>query len=252
MMSDLSDMSRFGDPVSLRTLLSAGVGEVGSSASGGAAEAGVPDHFLLVGFGAIFLPILAVRRGRGERAAMPEVAGGVSFAITLVLVYSFALPAIGISSLRSFPALLPLCAVLIVAGVRWASGESRMAMWVYGATLLFYFVSGALEDRRSVAELNMEGERERAVGTLLRAHGVAPGGGGVIMTKTRHSSLRRQGTRRSRCRRTGCMAARAAADLLRVTHVVIDTDRPPGSMEEVRSALKPADVPRFRGHTCCC
>ncbi len=246
-MSDLSDMSRFGEPVTWRRLLSYGVGHLILLRVETLAVLVYRIVFLLIGFAAIFLPLLAIRREREGRAAMPEIAGGASFAVTLVLVYSLVLPAIGISSLRSFCALLPLCAVLIVAGVRAVAGSRRVAGWLLGATLLFYFLGGAMEDRRSVPELNAEAATDEGVAALLHARGAEPGGGSLVMTGDPAQFSETTDYGAIPLPENGPAAARQAADLLGATHVLIDTDKLPGTLEEIRSALEPAEVSAVPG-----
>ncbi len=134
-MNDLSDMSKYGEPATLHRMLSVGVGRLVKMRVAAFPLIVYRILFLLIGFAAIFLPVLGMRRERGERAPTPEFAGGIAFAITLVLVYSFVLPAIGsFSALRSFGALLPLSAVLIIAGIRWVVSSSRTAMWLATAS----------------------------------------------------------------------------------------------------------------------
>ncbi len=242
-MTDLSDMSRYNEPATLHRLLSVGLGRLIKIRVAAFPLIVYRIVFLLIGFAAIFLPVLAIRRERGERAAMPEIAGGAAFAITLIPVYSFVLPAIGtFSALRSFGALLPLSAALAIAGIRWLANSSRTAAWVAGASVLFYFIAGTMEDRRTVPEMNELGSKARLVAAFLSAHGADPERGSLIMTGDPAQFSETTAYAAMPLPENGLLAARKAADQLGATHVLLDTDKLKGTMDEVRSALDPAEI----------
>lgn len=242
-LNDLSDLSRFNEPVTLHSLLAVGAGRLIKVRVAAFPLIVYRIIFLMIGFAAIFIPALALRRERAERWPRPEIAGGAAFAITLVLVYSFVLPAVGsFSALRTFGALLPLSAVLIVLGIRSVASSSRTAAWVATATVLFYFVAGTMEDRRTVPEMNEMGSKDRLVAAFLAAHGADPARGSLIMTYDPAQFSETTAYPAMPLPENGLMAARQAADALGATHVLIDTDKLKGTMAEVRSTLEPVDM----------
>lgn len=242
-MNDLSDMSKYNEPATLHSMLSVGVSKLIKMRVAALPLIVYRIIFLMIGFAAIFIAALALRRERGERAAAPEFVGGAAFAITLVLVYSLVLPAIGsFSALRTFGALLPLSAVLIVAGMRWVANSSRTATWLAVASVLFYFVAGTMEDRRTVPEMNEIGSKDRLVASFLAAHGADPGRGSLIMTGDPAQFSETTNYPAMPLPENGLAAARQAADALGATHVLIDTDKLKGTMADVRSALEPVDI----------
>lgn len=242
-LNDLSDMSKYNEPVSLHSMLSAGVSKLIKMRVAAFPQIVYRIVFLMLGFAAIFITALGVRRGRGERAVVPEIAGGAAFAITLVLVYSFVLPAIGsFSALRSFGALLPLSAVLIMVGVRWVAASGRTAAWMAAASVLFYFIAGTMDDRRTVPYMNEIGSNDRLVASFLGAHGADPGHGTLIMTGDPAQFSETTAYAAIPLPENGLLAARQAADALGVTHVLIDVDKLKGTMAEVRATLEPTDL----------
>lgn len=242
-MNDLSDMSKYGEPATLHSFLSVGLAKLIKLRVAAFPLIVYRIVFLLLGSGAIFLPALLLRRERGERAATPELAGGAAFAITLVLVYSFVLPAIGsFSALRSFGALLPLSAVLMIAGIRWVASSSRPAVWLAAASVLFYFIAGTMEDRRTVPLMNELASQDHLVAAFLAAHGADPEGGSLIMTRDPAQFSETTAYPAMPLPENGLAAARQAADALGATHVLIDTDKLKGTMEELRSTLEPTGI----------
>lgn len=237
-MYELTDMSSYGKPVTLASYLALGAGRLIRVRAAALPLMLYRIAFLLLGFACIFLPALALRREKRE-TAVPEVAGGAAFAVTLLLVYSLLLPAIQISILRSFCALLPLCAVLIVVAIRQMVPDRRTAAGLTVATVLFYFVSGTMEDRRTVPEQNQIAEREQVLAASLLAHGAAPGEGTLVMTADPAQFSETTAYAAVPLPENGLPAARQAADALQATHVLIDTDKLQGTMEEVRSTLEP-------------
>ncbi len=242
-MTDLADMSRYNQPVSLHSFLSAGVGRLIKMRVAAFPLIVYRIIFLLIGFAAIFLPLLGLRGKGEERAPTPELAGGATFAIVIVLVYSFVLPAIGsFSALRTFGGLLPLSAVLAVAGMRWVAQASRTAAWLAAASVLFYFTAGVMEDRRTVPEMNELGSKDRLVAAFLLAHGAYPERGSLIMTGDPAQFSETTSYPAMPLPENGLGAARLAADALGATHVLLDSDHLQGTMAEVRSTLEPAEV----------
>jgi len=242
-MNDLSDLSKYNESATLHSMLSVGVSRLVNMRIAAFPLIVYRIIFLMIGFAAIFISALALRREREDRPAIPEFVGGAAFAITLVLVYSFVLPAIGtFSALRTFGALLPLSAVLIVAGVRWVAGSSRMAAFLVTASVLFYFVAGTMEDRRTVPEMNEIGSKDRLVASFLASRGVAPSGDRLIMTGDPAQFSETTAYAAIPLPENGLVAARQAADDLGATHVLIDTDKLKGTMAEVRSTLDATDL----------
>ncbi len=242
-LTDLSDMIRYGEPVSLHSMLASGMGRLIKMRVAAFPLIVYRIVFVLVGFAAIFLPLLALRRDRGERAPMPELAGALTFAVTIVLVYSFVLPAIGsFSALRSFGGLLPLTAVLAIAGIRWVAQWSRAAAWLAVASVLFYFIAGVMEDRRTVPEMNELGSKDRLVAAFLLDHGARPDRGSLIMTGDPAQFSETTSYPAMPLPENGLAAARKAADDLGATHILLDTDHLSGTMAEVRSTLEPTEL----------
>ncbi len=242
-MNDLSDMSKYNQPATLQSFLSVGVARLIKIRVAAFPLIVHRVVFLLIGFAAIFLPVLALRRERDEGASAPEFAGGAAFAVTVILVYSFVLPAIGsFSALRSFGALLPLCAVLAIAGIRRISDSSRTAAWVAGASVLFYFIAGTMEDRRTVPEMNAIGDKDRLVAAFLSAHGAGPEAGSVVMTGDPAQFSETTSYAAVPLPENGLAAARQAADQFGAGYVLVDTDKLKGTLDEVRSTLEPTDM----------
>ena len=242
-LNDLSDLSKYNEPATLHSFLAVGLGRILKLRAAALPLIVYRIVFLLIGFAAIFLPVLALRRPGGERAPAPEFAGGAAFAVTLVLVYSLVLPAIGsFSALRSFGALLPLTAALAIAGIRAIAGWSRAAAWIAASSILFYAIAGTMEDRRTVPEMNALGSKDRLVAQFLRAHGADPEAGSLIMTGDPAQFSETTAYPAIPLPENGFQAARQAADAFGVTHVLIDTDKLKETVEEARGALEAADV----------
>ena len=243
-INNLSDMSRYNEPATLHSLLAVGIGRLIKTRVAAFPLIVYRIVFILVGFAAIFVPALALRREQAdERARSPEFAGGAAFAITLVLVYSFVLPAIGsFSALRAFGALLPLTAVLAVAGIRWVAGSRRSAGWIAASSVMFYFVAGTMEDRRAVPEMNELGSKDRMVAAFLRARGAEPEQGSLIMTPDPAQFSETTAYPAVPLPENGLAAAREAADAFGVTHVLLDTDKLHGTVGASRSTLAATDA----------
>ncbi len=247
-LTDLGDMSRYSEPATLGRMLSMGMAKLIKIRVAALPLILYRIVFLMLGFGAIFLAALGWRRDRGRRdggeaVAMPEIAGGAAFGATVVLVYSLILPAIGsFSALRSFGALLPLLAVLIVTGMRRSAGSGEMAASVAAATMLFYLVAGTMEDRRTVAEMNEIGSKDRRVAAFLTAHQAEPGGASLVMTRDSAQFSQTTSYWTMPFPENGLAAVRKAAEALRATHVLIDTDEVKSTPDEVRAALDPVEM----------
>ena len=249
-LSDLQSMSSYGTPATLQSYLALGAGRLIRMRAEALPLIVYRVVFLLIGFGIIFLLLYGLPKGkdRTRDAAGPEIAGGVTFAITLLLVYGLVLPAIEMSALRSFCGLLPLCAVLMVSGIREMVPLRKAARWLTAATMLFYFVDGTMEDRRTVPQMNQLGDRYRALAASLLAHGANPAVGSRVMTEDPAQFSETTSYAAIPLPENGLMAVRRAAEDFRVTHVLIDPDDlptmeegRPGTMAEVRSKLAPAE-----------
>jgi hypothetical protein len=182
-LTNLSDLTADGAPVTLHTMLAHGATSLVKLRVATLPQMLYRMVWVMVGFGAIFVPILALRRSDGSKASLPELAGGLSFLATIAGVYGLVIPAVGgFSALRSFSGLLPLTAVLIVAGIGWVSRESAPARVLVAGVFMFYLLMGIMGNRRGVEEMDQAGDAVRAVGAALAAEGVAPGGDAVVMT----------------------------------------------------------------------
>jgi hypothetical protein len=207
--------------------------------------------FLYIGFAIVFLAGLALRRGTRttEELPLPEFAGGLSFALTLLGVYGLVLPAIGgFSALRSFTGLLPLAAVLIVVGIYRATDSSTMARGLVSAVILFYLTTGTMEDRREQAGLNQTGDQDRLVATYLSAHG-GMAARSLIMTNDAAQFSQTTGYAAVPVPNNGLPAIQKAIQDFRPSYVLLNTEGMPGSETVVQSMLQPAGMARIPGTT---
>jgi hypothetical protein len=181
-LNDLSDLSAYGPPVTLHTMLAHGIGALVKLRVAVLPQIVYRLVWLVVGFGAIFVPILAMRRGAGERPALPELTGGLSFLFTVVAVYGLVLPAVGqFSALRSFMGLLPLIAVLMVAGMVALGGSPGVRRTLFGGAFVFYLLAGLMANRRGMATMAKDVTRLHSIALALEGEGIRPGSGAVVM-----------------------------------------------------------------------
>ncbi len=179
-LTDLSELSAYGAPATLHTLLAHGPAAFLKLRLATLPQMLYRIVWVIVGFGAIFLPILALRRSPKPR--LPELTGGLAFLATILFVYGLILPAIGaFSALRSFTGLLPLTAVLIVAAIRSLDAGSATHRTLFAAVFTFYLLTGIMANRRAIADLDRSGDTLRRIASALRAEGLQPASPAVIM-----------------------------------------------------------------------
>jgi len=182
-VTDVSELTNYGSPLTLHTMLAKGVRQLIVLRAAALPMIAYRIVFLLVGCGAIFLPALWAARSDRERLALPEMTGGLAFAFALLGVYGLVLPGIGtFSALRSFTGLLPLTAVLIAVAIGWVSNNERISRRIAATVFLFYLVSGVLDDRRDLSDMNGIGDRDRRAGAFIQSRTKALPQGVVVMT----------------------------------------------------------------------
>ena len=181
-LSDLTELSAYGAPATLHTLLAQGPAAIIKIRVATVTQMLYRMIWVLVGFGAIFAPLLILRRNSGERHTLPELAGPLSFLVTVVGVYGLVLPAIGgFSALRSFTGLLPLAAVLIVAGIVALDAAPRVRLTLCSSVFVYYLLAGVMANRRGAEEMEKAGDDVRNVASALRSQGIYPQSGALIM-----------------------------------------------------------------------
>jgi hypothetical protein len=249
-LNDLSDFSSYGAPVSLHTMLSHGVKHLIGTRIAAGAFILYRVLALVLGYTAlIFLPPLwtgrrrtSVRCGADEigPARLPELAGGIAFGITVLLIYSLALPAVGVfSALRTSTALLPLvCVVVIVAIVRVARTR-QLAATLAATVIAVYLVSGIMDDRREIAPMNAIGDAIRAQARTLSAMGAQPYGGAVIMTPDPVQFSVTTGYFAVPLPGNGLDAITEEALALHATDAILDGEHLPGTPDVVAQRLHP-------------
>jgi hypothetical protein len=182
-VTDISELTNYGYSLNLHSMLTKGIRALISVRAAALPMIVYRILFLLIGCGAIFLPALAVRRSGGQRSALPEMSGGIAFAVALIAVYGLVLPGIGtFSALRSFTGLLPLTAVLITIAIGWVANDGAVRRRIVATVFLFYLIAGLMEDRRDLSDMNAIGDRDRQVAAFIEARGESAATGSVIMT----------------------------------------------------------------------
>jgi hypothetical protein len=244
-LNDLSDFSNYGAPVNLHTMLSHGLKHLVAMRISAGAFIVYRVLALVLGYAAlVFLPALAVRRDPPEtQPELPELAGPVSFGATVLVVYSLALPAVGVfSALRSSTALLPVVSVLVVIAILRTARTSRLAWTLTCTVIVVYFVAGVMDDRRAIDPMNAMGDADRAQARTLAAMGASPGGGAVVMTPdpvqfsvtTGYSAIPMPGN--------GLDAITNEALDLHASHAILDGEHLPGSPAAVNQKLHPVQI----------
>jgi hypothetical protein len=252
-LNDLSDFSNYGVPVSLHTMLSHGVKHLVVMRVSAGAFIVYRVLALVLGYAAlVFLPALAVRNG-GQTAAdpaMPEFAGPVAFGATVLVVYSLALPAVGVfSALRSSTALLPVVSVAVVIAILRITRTPRLA-WVVTCTVIaIYLVSGVMDDRRSIGPMNSIGDADRAQAKALAAMGALPREGTIVMTPDPVQFSVTTGYPAIPMPGNGLQAITNEALDLHASHAILDGEHLPGSSAEVDQKLHPVQTRTVPGES---
>jgi hypothetical protein len=262
-LNDLSDLMLYKSPLNLHTMLAPGIGKLIKLRAVAVPMIAYRIVFILLGYGAVFLPALAtVRRGSTpgrNHPALPELTGSLTYLFVLIAVYGIALPAIGtFSALRSFTGLLPISAVLIVAAVRWTVvalspppeperplASLRPATLLLLSLFLFYYTSGVMQDRRTADGFSQIVDHDRRIASYLAATGATPTNGALIMTADSAAfSVTTSYPTIPIPNDNLAMMAQAAHDLS-ATHIVIDEDNVTAPEQEIRAILHPTALERI-------
>jgi hypothetical protein len=242
-LTSLSDLLHYNQPSTLHTMLAVGMVALVKLRVATFSLIVYRLAFVEIGFAVVFLFALSLPRREKERPSYPELAGGMSFGLTVVAVYGLVIPAVGISSsLRSFVAALPLISVLIVLSVYRAT-SAEIARRLMIGVLLFYAIEGAMDDRRNVTNRNRQGEQDRLVASYLAEHGVMPGRGSLIMTADAAQFSETTGYSAIPLPSNGVPATQQAVHDLEPTEILLDEGDGPISGEmQMRYALNPVSV----------
>ncbi len=242
-LNNLSELLQYNRPSTLHTMLAAGMGALVKLRVATLSLIVYRLAFVEIGFGLVFLIALSLRGREETGPSLSELAGGLSFGMTVVGVYGLVIPAVGISSsLRSFVAVLPLIAVLIVWSVYRAT-SAEIAGKLMVAVFLFYAIQGVMDDRRTLASRNQRGDEDRRVAAYLAQQGVMPGQGSLIMTADAAQFSETTGYAAIPLPSNGVPAAQQAVHDLRPTEILLDAGDGPGSTEtQMREAVRPVRV----------
>lgn len=248
-IDDLSDFSNYGAPVSVHTMFGHGLKHLLVLRLSSAAFIIYRVLALVLGYTAlVFLPTLwtskaagvPAKRDPGGQPALPEWAGGLAFAITLLIVYSLVLPAIGVfSALRSSTGLLPLLSVTVLVAILRLARERTTATTLAGAVIAAYFVSGIMDDRRAIQPMNTMGDADRAQGQALARMGARPDGSAVIMTPDPVQFSVTTGYTTVPLAGNGLGAITDEALDLHATHAILDGEHLPGTPDAIAEKLGP-------------
>lgn len=245
-LNDLGDFVRYGEPVSLRTLLAHGVKHLLVFRVATLATALYRIGALVIGYaGLIFLPIPFLREpGKGTRrdthGMLPELIGPATLFAAMLAVYALLLPAIGgFSLLRSVLGVFPVLVVLMLLGVHRAARSPRIATFLVLALVASYTVSGVMDTRRTLEAANRLGATDRAVARTLASALAAAPGAAVVLTPDPVQFSVTTGYAAVALPSNGLDAIVRAAHDFRATHVILDTEDLPGTPEELQRRLRP-------------
>jgi hypothetical protein len=255
-LNDLTDFSTYGAPVSLHTLLAHGVKHLIAMRVSATALIVYRVLALVLGYPAlIFLPSLAVTRAERTtaEAPLPELAGPVAFGLTVLVVYSLVLPAVGVfSALRSSTALLPVTAVMVVIAILRLARTRPLASVVTATVITVYLVSGVMDDRRTIEPMNAIGDADRAQARALAEMGAQPDDGdspALVMTPDPVQFSVTTGYRAIPLPANGLDAITKEALGLQASHAILDREHLPGSLTEVTERLHPVQTKTIPGQT---
>ena len=246
-MNDLGDFSRYNDPVSLHSLLAHGVKRLVLFRMATMFTVVYRIAALMVGYAAlVFLPGLFFRERDAETGVrgsvmrhLPELVGPAVFFVTAIVVYSLVLPAIGgFSALRTAVGVMPFVSVLVMAGIARVARSERVAVVLAIAVILANGVSGFMDDRRNVTDMNKIGAADRTEAHQLVGLGGAPGTA-IVMTKDPVQFSVTTGYSAVALPSNGLDAIAQAADDLHASHVMLDTEDLPASSDVVNRRLHP-------------
>ena len=240
--NNLSDLGRYGDLVNIHSWLSVGIGPLIKLRVVTFPSIIYHLFFILTGFGVIFIPLLILRRrADGSRVEIPEITGGLTFFITVLVIYGLVLPAIGASSaLRTLGGLLPLASVLIFVAIRnFAPGRAAGVLsWVL---ITFYLISGVMYGKNVARGFNTDGDHMRLYGEFLHAHGVNPGTARLI-TDDPDQMYVTNGYYSIQLPTNGIDAMAQLALDLHATHMLVDTVSSGVSQVQLERRLHPLAI----------
>lgn len=248
-LNELSDFVRYDAPVSLHSLLAHGLKHLITFRAVTLFTVVYRIGALMIGYAAlVFLPGLFVREkgtataGSPPPAAqsqLPELIGPGVFLVTVLLVYSLVLPAIGgFSALRSAVGVLPLVSVLVMVAIVRVSRSPRIAVALASAVIVANAVSGFMDDRRDVPAMNQMAAEDRTEARQLAALGADPGTA-VVMTGDPVQFSVTTGYSTVALPINGLDAIAQAARDLHATHVMLNTEDLPASSDELNRRLQP-------------
>ncbi len=257
-LDDLSDFSKYGAPVSLHLMLSHGLRHLVAMRVSAGALIVYRVLALLLGYTAlVFLPTLWVRGSRETQdrpeTRLPELAGPVAFGLTVLVVYSLVLPAVGVfSALRSSTALLPAASVVVVVAIVRLARSRQMAAVLTTTVLVIYLVSGVMDDRRAIGPMDDIGNTDRAEARALAGMGAprddSPDAA-VVMTPDPVQFSVTTGYRAIPMPANGLDAITKEALELHASHAILDGAHLPGSAAEVTEELHPVETKALPGRT---
>ena len=253
-LNDLSDFSNYGMPVSMHTMFAHGLKHLVTMRVGATALIVYRVLALVLGYPAlVFLPTLWVRREQPavEQSRLPELAGPIAFGVTVLVVYCFVLPAVGVfSALRSSTALLPVGSVVVVLAIRRAATTKRLAQVLTATVIAIYLVSGIMDDRRSIDPMNQIGDADRAQACALETMGATSDPEAtVVMTADPVQFSVTTGLPAIPVPGNGLDAITNEALDLHASHAILDGEHLPGSLAEVSERLHPVETRTIPGQT---
>ena len=244
----LSDLLYYHQAITLHTALAAGAKRLIAMRLGATATIVYRIVVLMFGFGAIFLPGV-LRQGRAKKPPMwLALAAGAAFALTITAVYGLALPAIGtFSALRSANGLLPLVAVLMVAGVVGYATSCRAAYSLSALAIFFYTVTGVMEMHRTIDTMNQTGDVDRSVARYLAEHGAQPEMSTLIMTADAAQFSTTTSYPAVPIPSNGTGPTLEAVHDLHPAYLLVETDWDGKYLAQLAAALKPRSAERVPG-----
>ena len=249
-MNDLGDFDRYNAPVSLHTLLSYGVKHLILFRVVTLTTVLYRILALMIGYGgAVFLPGLFARSAkatpddpavtRSVFSTLPELTGGGSFLAVAVTAYTLVLPAVGgFSALRTVNSVMPLLDVLVIVAILRVVRTPRLAFVVATAVILTGAVSGVMDDRRNLASMETSGATDRAEAQKLAALGADPASA-VVLTGDPVQFSVTTGYATVALPSNGVNAIVQAAHDFRATHVMLNTEDLPATLEQLDRQLHP-------------
>ena len=258
-LNELGDFVRYGDPVSLHSLLAHGWKHLLLFRVATLVTAVYRIGALVIGYpGLLFLPALFLPAhplpnvslkdtpsASAESilpARLPELLGPIMLFAAMLSVYTLLLPAIGgFSILRSVLGVLPMLLVLVVLGVERAARTPRIASVLLTTLVGIYALSGLMDIRREVQAANRLGDDDRAIAGSLAAN-AASVANAIVLTPDPVQFSVTTGYTAIALPSNGLDAIAAAAHDFRATHVILNSEDLPASPDELKRRLRPLHV----------